>query len=98
MDHGGLMASVVLNEPSLGLSPVLVPEIFRSPMSALGHKRERRPRRRPASHAAGVPQLADSLLAGREGSALGQMRTNPSASGAFFESRCNPVPTQPGSG
>jgi hypothetical protein len=32
MDHGGLMASVVLNEPSLGLSPVLVPEIFRSPM------------------------------------------------------------------
>ncbi len=37
----------------------------------MGHKRERRPRRRPASHAAGVPQLADSLLAGSEGSALG---------------------------
>jgi ABC-type branched-subunit amino acid transport system ATPase component len=39
MDHGGLMASVVLDEPSLGLSPVLVTEIFRCPMSALGHKR-----------------------------------------------------------
>jgi len=35
-----------------------------------------RPRRRPASQAAGVPQLADSLLAGREGSALGQLRTS----------------------
>jgi len=34
MDHGGLMASVVLDEPSLGLSPVLVTEIFRCPMSA----------------------------------------------------------------
>jgi hypothetical protein len=45
-------------------------------MSQTGHKRERRPRRRPASHAAGVPQLADSLLAGREGSALGQLRTH----------------------
>src|SRR5258705_2803595 len=42
--------------------------------SAVGHNRERRPHRRPASHAAGVPQLADSLLAGREGSALGQLR------------------------
>ena len=30
------MASVVLDEPSLGLSPVLVTEIFRCPMSALG--------------------------------------------------------------
>jgi hypothetical protein len=36
MDHGGLMASVVLDEPSLGLSPVLVTEIFPCPMSALG--------------------------------------------------------------
>ena len=45
-------------------------------MTAMGHKRERRPRRRPASHAAGVPQLADSLLAGREGSALGQERSS----------------------
>jgi len=36
MDHGGLMALVVLDEPSLGLSPVLVTEIFRCPMSALG--------------------------------------------------------------
>ena len=26
--HGGLMASVLLDEPSLGLSPVLVTEIF----------------------------------------------------------------------
>jgi hypothetical protein len=38
MDHVGLMASVVLEEPSLGLSPVLVTEIFRCPMSALGHR------------------------------------------------------------
>src|SRR5258707_8583669 len=45
-------------------------------MSELGHKRERRPRRRPASHAAGVPQLADSRLAGREESALGQGETS----------------------
>ena len=45
-------------------------------MTGSGHKRERRPHRRPASHAAGVPQLADSLLAGREGSALGHKRTN----------------------
>ena len=44
--------------------------------SESGHKRERRPRRRPASHAAGVPHLADSLLAGREGSALGHHRTH----------------------
>jgi len=29
MDHGGLMASVVLDEPSLELSPVLLTEIFR---------------------------------------------------------------------
>jgi ABC-type branched-subunit amino acid transport system ATPase component len=28
---------VVLDEPSLGLSPVLVTEVFRCPMSALGH-------------------------------------------------------------
>ena len=31
------MASVVLEEQSLGLSPVLVTEIFRFPLSALGH-------------------------------------------------------------
>jgi hypothetical protein len=31
-----LMASVVLDEPSLGLSPVLVTEIFRCPMAAPG--------------------------------------------------------------
>ena len=31
MDHGGLMASVVLDEPFLGLSPVLVTEIFPLP-------------------------------------------------------------------
>ena len=43
-------------------------------LAAKGHKRERRPRRRHASHAAGVPQLADSLLAGHEESALGQQR------------------------
>ncbi len=43
-------------------------------MSEMGHKRERRLRRRPASHAVGVPQLADSLLAGHEESALGQQR------------------------
>jgi hypothetical protein len=36
MGHGGLMASVVLDEPSLGLSPILVTEIFRFPMSWLG--------------------------------------------------------------
>ena len=35
----GFMASVVLDEPSLGLSSVLVTEIFRCPMSALGQKR-----------------------------------------------------------
>jgi ABC-type branched-subunit amino acid transport system ATPase component len=36
MDHGGLPGSVVLDEPSLGLSSVLVTEIFRFPLSALG--------------------------------------------------------------
>jgi hypothetical protein len=35
------MASVVLDEPSLGLSPVLVTEIFRCPMSALGVRRDK---------------------------------------------------------
>jgi hypothetical protein len=33
--HGGLVTSVVLD--SLGLSPVLVTEIFHFPLSALGH-------------------------------------------------------------
>jgi hypothetical protein len=33
------MGSVVLDEPSLGLPPVLVTETFRFPMSPLGHKR-----------------------------------------------------------
>jgi ABC-type branched-subunit amino acid transport system ATPase component len=37
MDHGGLMASVVLDEPSLGLSPVLVMEFFRCVGSIRGH-------------------------------------------------------------
>ena len=35
------MASVVLDEPFLGLSPVLVTEIFRCPMSALGVRRDK---------------------------------------------------------
>jgi hypothetical protein len=35
------MASVVPDKPSLGLSPVLVTEIFRCPMSALGQKATR---------------------------------------------------------
>ena len=39
MDHGGLRGSVVLDEPSLGLLPVLVTGIFRCPMSSLGHER-----------------------------------------------------------
>jgi len=34
---GGLVAAVVLDEQSLGLSPVLVTGIFRFPLSALGH-------------------------------------------------------------
>src|SRR5260221_13441710 len=45
------------------------------------HAGARRRTRRPASHAAGVPQLADSLLAGCEGSALGHNRTNGHATG-----------------
>ena len=39
MDHSGLMGSVVLDEPSLGLLPILVTGIFRCPMSSLGHER-----------------------------------------------------------
>src|SRR5216683_7652354 len=61
-------ASLLLKCSSVGMVAVI------ATMTAPGHKRERRPRRRPASDAAGVPQLADSLLAGREGSALGPGR------------------------
>src|SRR5258708_28602689 len=40
-------------------------------MTAMGHKRERRPRRRPASHAAGVPQLAGLAARRPRGVGLG---------------------------
>src|SRR5215831_9676150 len=45
-------------------------------MSARGHKRERGPPLRPASHAAGVPQLADSPWTVCVESAMGQIQTS----------------------